>query len=259
MTKLSRLLRRLPSIQTARPLPNTHDLLRLIADLPTCGALQTRAEVSAASTLVHLLGLPSHHDPQKNWDTLKAISYVLRYASTMDPVLDAGSGRQSVILKWLQLLGFTHLYACDVRASSLSETLAKDVQFSIQDLVSTTYPDGFFRAITCISVIEHGVDPAAYLREMSRILRPGGVLLTSTDYWSEPIDCEGIFPYGPEMPEMKVFQAHEIVEICSLATQYGLHLCRPLHLETNEPAVTWKRVNRSYTFAFFALEKATAR
>jgi hypothetical protein len=31
----------------------------------------------------------------------------------------------------------------------------------------------------------------AYAREMARILKPGGLLITSTDFWCEPVDTGG--------------------------------------------------------------------
>ncbi|MCA8959884.1 MAG: methyltransferase domain-containing protein, partial [Planctomycetes bacterium] len=127
--------------------------------------------------------------------------------------------------------------------------------FSVQDLSATNYPDGHFAAVTSISVIEHGVDLDAYLREMARVIRPGGWLLTSTDYWSEPIDCSGIFPYGEDQPEMKVFQPHEIEGLCKRAEEVGFRLVTPLGLTTHERAVRWERVDREYTFIYFALRR----
>ena len=59
-------------------------------------------------------------------------------------------------------------------------------------------------------VIEHGVDVHAYLKEMSRLLKPDGYILTSTDYWHEPIDTKGLYPYGKALGEMKVFTREDI-------------------------------------------------
>ena len=47
-----------------------------------------------------------------------------------------------------------------------------------------------------LSVVEHGVDLEAYFREMSRVLRPGGLLLSSTDYWETKIETVGKEAYG---------------------------------------------------------------
>ena len=53
-------------------------------------------------------------------------------------------------------------------------------------------PDGAFDAVLSTQVLEHVVDPALYLRECHRVLRPGGRLLLSTHgtfvYHPDPVD-----------------------------------------------------------------------
>lgn len=230
-------------------------LLRYMSQLGDCRALQTPAEREAATRLTQLLGLPSHHDPQKNWDTLKCLYSILQSCDPALPVLDVGASSKSVILRWIEKLGFHELYACDLREEKKKYQNTR-IKFSKQDLTSTNYPDNYFQAITSVSVIEHGVPLDRYVREMARLLKPGGVLLTSTDYWSEYIDCKGIYPYGDLMPEMKVFQPFEIEQFCALAEGAGLSLCKPLDLSTTEKSVYWERVDRRYTFIFVAMRKA---
>ena len=228
--------------------------LQLMSSLNQNNALQSRSEIEAATQIVEWLDLPSHHDPQKNWDSLKSLYYILQYTNPKARVLDAGA-INSPTLKWLHKLGYQQLYACDVRSSRLANLKRRYINFSIQDITATNYPDHYFGAVTCISVIEHGVDLNAYLREMSRLIQPGGVLTTSTDYWSEPVDCTGIYPYGQEMGEMKVFQPQELEHFVDLAQKYGFKLPVPLNLATKERAIRWERVDREYTFAFIALTK----
>jgi 2-polyprenyl-3-methyl-5-hydroxy-6-metoxy-1,4-benzoquinol methylase len=48
------------------------------------------------------------------------------------------------------------------------------------DLRSAGYPDGFFDVVTMYHVIEHMEDPVAEVREIRRVLKPGGWLLVST-------------------------------------------------------------------------------
>jgi len=217
-------------------------------------ALQSREEIAAASGLVDWLGLPSHHDAQKNWDTVKCLLYALSHKKPDLPILDVGSSR-SVINRWLSMMGFRNLYACDLLAKDISYFEPYGIQFSIQDLTNTNYETGFFSTITSISVIEHNIDLVAYLDEMARLLRPGGLLLTSTDYWSEPVDCHGIYPYGPDGGEMRIFDPDGIREYVRLAEERGFKLTAPLDLETREKAINWQRVDRDYTFMFVALRR----
>src|SRR5437764_470272 len=76
------------------------------------------------------------------------------------------------------------------------------ISFVTCDLTRTPFRDQSFDVITCLSVIEHGVELEAYVREMSRLLRPGGYLITSTDFWCQPVDTAGIFPFGKAFGEM---------------------------------------------------------
>jgi 2-polyprenyl-3-methyl-5-hydroxy-6-metoxy-1,4-benzoquinol methylase len=42
------------------------------------------------------------------------------------------------------------------------------------------YEDGFFDAVTAVNVLEHLTDPKVFIKEVSRILKPGGVFLFKT-------------------------------------------------------------------------------
>ena len=224
-----------------------------IQDIPSANALRHKDAVEGATLLTEALGLPSHYDPQKNWDTLKCLFHITDHCGLDDPILDGGSS-YATILNWLALLGYQKLYACDLvdRADQFTHSR---IQFSVQDLTTTTFPDEYFKAITSISVIEHGVDLHAFLKEMARILKPGGRLLISTDFWSEAIDCRGIYPYGEDAPEMKIFQPRELMELCSMAQSIGFELTAALDLQTEERAIYWERVDRAFTFAFMAFIK----
>jgi SAM-dependent methyltransferase len=48
------------------------------------------------------------------------------------------------------------------------------------DAHSLPFAEGAFDEVACFETIEHVVDPSEMLREVSRVLRPGGVLLLST-------------------------------------------------------------------------------
>jgi SAM-dependent methyltransferase len=229
-----------------------------LAKLRDCSVLQERLECDAATAVVESVGLPSHHDPQKNWDTFKAIAYVAGLGDQEAPVLDAGAGVRVVALRWLHQLGYRNLYGCDLKPTVVKPAYASlGIHMSAQAMTATDYESGFFQAVTCISVIEHGVELAGFAREMARIIRPGGLLLISTDYWSEPIDCTGIFPYGEDAPEMKIMTPQAIQGFAADCAAAGLELCAPLELATRDKAIRWERTDRDYTFIFLAFRKKT--
>lgn len=231
------------------------EMIAYIANVRAAGPLQTRREQAAATGLVELLGFESHHDRQKNWDTLKCLAYMLGETSEKGPILDAGSGAKAVVLRWLHALGHRELYACDIVATNSALLDRFGIEFTRQDLSATTYADNFFQAVTSISVIEHNVSLDKFVAEMRRILRPGGLLLVSTDYWPEPVDCFGIYPYGKEAGEMKLFDTRSIMDFIDLAKRASFELCEDPSFEAKERAVRWERVARDYTFFFLAFRK----
>ncbi|MFQ5563811.1 MAG: class I SAM-dependent methyltransferase [Parvularculaceae bacterium] len=231
------------------------EMISYIANVRAAGPLQTRSEQSAATRLVELLGFEGHHDHQKNWDTLKCLAYVLGEGDRNGPILDAGSGAKAVVLRWLHALGYRRLYACDLMPANTRLLDPLGIEFTQQDLTATTYADNFFKAVTSISVIEHNVPLDKFVAEMHRILQPRGLLLVSTDYWPDPVDCSGIYPYGKEAGEMKIFSRNTLSEFIALAKDASFELCAPPKYEARERAVRWERVDRDYTFFFAAFRK----
>jgi SAM-dependent methyltransferase len=233
----------------------TSAVVDYLAHLMDCRPLQTRLETDAATALVESLGLPSHHDSQKNWDTFKCVAYVATTGDKQSPVLDAGSGARVVAPRWFRQLGYQNVYACDVQGAQKDLYKNLGIKFSVQDLTATDYEDNFFQAVTCISVIEHNVPLDKFAKEVGRILKPGGLLLVSTDYWSEYIDCEGIYPYTFEAGEMKIITPKDMTEFTEMAREAGMEPCQPLQFETTDKAVRWERTDRDYTFYFAAYRK----
>lgn len=231
-------------------------LFDLMTSIPACTPLQSKAEMNAATVLIEKLGLPLHTDQQKNWDTLKALYYVVRSTDPSANILDAGGGLHSPVLNALSAYNYAGLYACDVVDVNYSpEKFSDKIKFTIQNIEQTDYPDQFFHAVVCLSVIEHGVDHRRFFAEMSRITKEGGLLIITADYWPDFIDCSGIFPYGTDNPEMKVYQADDMKGLVAAGNEFGFELCAPLDLAASERAVRWDEVDREYTFIFIAMRK----
>ncbi len=106
-----------------------------------------------------------------------------------------------------------------------------------------------------MSVIEHGVPLEGYFREMYRVLKPGGLLITSTDYYPTAIDTRGKTAHGAAI---KVFTRAEIEEMLRLAGEIGFESTGEVDLECSERPVRWEQFGLEYSFVIFTLRKRTA-
>jgi SAM-dependent methyltransferase len=212
--------------------------------VPPNDVLTALSEVEQAVAECRALGFPLHHDRPKNWDALGAVSTVVNSLGTDIRVLDAGAARYSSVLPWLRLLGVRELIGNNIEFSRV--TRHSGVRFEPGNVTATDYPDGWFDAVTCMSVIEHGVRLDAFTAEVARILRPGGLLVVSTDYDQNPPDTTGKkVAYGVPV---KIFSPPEIKQFVADAAQHDLELVGDLKLAHKERPVHWKRTDLDLTF-----------
>lgn len=217
---------------------------------PFNAVLQSEAEWREAVAAAKSLGLPLHGDPPKNWDSLIALDAILRNTSPAAHVLDAGAELYSRLLPSLFLYGYRHLYGINL---TFTRPLQRGpIRYSYGDITKTDFPANTFDAIACLSVIEHGVEPEAYLRETHRILKPGGLLITSTDYWPQGVDTRGLTAYDTPV---KVFTAAEVRHMLALAESLGFRPMEPVPLQAGEPCITWRGFPHRYTFLVMTLRK----
>lgn len=232
-----------------------HQAAGFRGDLPTFAALNKpltdRAELELALEECRRLGLPLHCDLQKNWDTLTAVTLALRSCpERTEAVLDAGATMYSAFLKVLYLYGFRDLTAVNLEFKTPRRL--GPIRYLPGDITRLGFSESQFAFVFCQSVIEHGVSVESYFREMARIVRPGGMLLTSTDYWEPKISTSGAKAYGTDV---RIFCAAEMREMLELALQYGWKpISNPMY-ECDESVVRWQRLRLDFTFYNLALQK----
>ena len=211
--------------------------------VPPTDILSTTAQYERAVDECRRLRLPLHPDRPKNWDALGAVSSVLQQVGPDARVLDAGAARYSPVLPWLHIFGVRELVGNNLEFTRT--TTHGTVRFEPGDVTATPYRDGWFDAITCMSVMEHGVPLEAFVAESARIVRPGGVLVVSTDYDQDPSDTTGKTAYGVPV---KIFGPDDIRKFVERAAAEGLDLMGELQLNHDERPVRWKRTGLDYTF-----------
>jgi SAM-dependent methyltransferase len=220
--------------------------------IPANGVLKTKAEVNRSIKVLKALGLPLHMDAPKNWDSLAALAILTRSFSGKKSakILDAGGESYSVILKQLQQFGWMDLTCINITYAGTS--VSGGIRFRYGDITRTRFAGNRFDVITCLSVIEHGVDVNRYFKEASRILKPGGILFTSMDYWTTPIDTGGQVAYGVPI---RIFDRTEVKKMVEQALEYDLELVGRLDLDCTNKVVSWKQFDLDYTFLYFTMRK----
>jgi SAM-dependent methyltransferase len=220
--------------------------------VPPTAVLKTEAQWRAAVDECRRLGLPLHHQREKNWDALGAVGAILSRTDSSAAILDAGSARYSPVLPWFRLYGYSRLTGVNLEFSR--ETRHGPVVFRRGNITDTDFGDGSLDAVTCMSVVEHGVPIDPFLTEMARVIRPGGLLCVSTDYARNPPPTTGLTAYGQPV---KIFGPEGVLLMVETAAGLGLKLVGTLDLDHSELPVYWKRMDLRYTFILLTFERVS--
>jgi SAM-dependent methyltransferase len=199
--------------------------------------LQARSEVVNT-------GLEAHRDGPKNWDHYLALESILAHVDSDELIVDGG-GDPDAFCCWLTYFGYRNIMVIN---PGLSKNATSDrIQLKIGDITNTVLDSGSVGCLTCMSVIEHGVDVSRFFKEAYRIIRPGGRLIISTDYWPDSIDTSDRYDPVYKCP-VKIFSAADVRGMVHDASEMGF---RPSSIPTYEAAqrvVTWERMRLNYTF-----------
>jgi hypothetical protein len=91
---------------------------------------------------------------------------------------------------------------------------------------------------------------------MNRIIKKGGLLLTSTDYWPDKIVNLVNTDVNPKNSPDNIFSRREIEEeVISIAERNDFLLTEPIDFSYAEKVIHWDDTRLDYTFIFFALRK----
>jgi SAM-dependent methyltransferase len=194
--------------------------------------------------------LPPRPDWTKAWDLNLAIQTIQTVCRPDAAILDLGA-YNSAIIPSLVRLRFTHVSGIDFDPKLKVSPYNRDVRYVVGDFHATPFPPASFEVVTAISTIEHGYDGQRLFAEVTRVLKPGGLFLASTDFWPDKIETSDVTQFGLSWT---IFSSDEIQELLRLAASFGLRPAGPVELDALERPVEW--ASRKYTFIYLALAKS---
>ncbi|HRW09830.1 MAG TPA: methyltransferase domain-containing protein [Caldilineaceae bacterium] len=125
----------------------------------------------------------SHHAMFRRRSAQKQGAFFLPYLQSGMTLLDCGCGSGTITVGLAeavmpgQAIGIDVATSeIDVARSSLGESKPANVIFEYGDLYRLGFADATFDALFCHNVLEHLEEPLTALREMYRVLKPGGVM-----------------------------------------------------------------------------------
>lgn len=210
--------------------------------------LQNWQEVDDATQALQAQGLPRHITVQKNWDQFLLYQLLVDHDREAR-ILDLGCG-DCCTLDFLAALGFTHLHGIDLQ---IKESVS-DRPYTLHegDMTNTALANESYDLLVSISVIEHGVNLRAFFTEAARLLKPGGLLFITTDYWETKLSIDdAIKPFGLSW---SIYSKDEIQEVVHTASKHQFTLKQDFQIPACDgETVSW--YNQNYTFIALAFER----
>lgn len=186
---------------------------------------------------------PLRVDVRKSWDVAWFAAVLEGTLSHDDVVMDVGGVHSE--LPWvLHLAGFRHLHSCDIDPKVLRMPFDRHIRYHVGQLASIAVNNGTVGAVTAVSTVEHGVDVDQFFRTARRLLRPGGLLCLSTDYWPTKVDVSDTTIFG--LP-WTIYDRTEAQELIARALDAGFMTLDGGHEVPNAGEACLQFSGRSYT------------
>lgn len=189
-------------------------------------------------------------------DVAQALGEDLGEGASGKRVLDlgAGMGGLSVALlvtyegEGLQLQAMDYNPDYAKIASLRAKRYSLDLPIAVAAGEHLPYPNACFDLITCLDVLEHVQDSAMVLREMKRVLKPGGVVLTTVPNRRAFRDPHYHLPFINWLPR---WAAEKIIERTGHSKDGGLLQDRQELSELN--TYTWAGISKEAHNVGFAI------
>ena len=122
-------------------------------------------------------------------------AYLLPHLSSGQRLLDVGAGPGTITADLVDLVGEVVALEVSEDAAALTRSGAPGVDVRIGDVHALPFADDEFDVVHAHQVLQHVADPVRALREMARVVRPGGLVAArDSDY--------ATFAWWPRLPEL---------------------------------------------------------
>jgi 2-polyprenyl-3-methyl-5-hydroxy-6-metoxy-1,4-benzoquinol methylase len=218
-------------------------------DFKPCEILKSKTEIDNSSRFLREHGLILNSCDAKNWD----LAHLLPRLGNGN-LLDMGC-QGSLVLDNALRLGLIG----DKVGIDLAALPPRPGMRLIQgDLTKTGLPAQTFDYITCLSVIEHGVDVQAFVHECARLLKPDGRLFLTFDYWDPKIKSDlRMF----DLP-WNLFCRDEVENLIGAGAAAGMTLAAPMDWTQRDGVIhpgNWAPGDFAYTFGIVEFVKTASR
>ncbi len=125
------------------------------------------------------------YDPMRSIRYGKCFSYFTDFVPELR-LLEVGCGEGTGLL-FFNKIGYRNLAGCEISAERLRRARSKlSTQISLEPVDGTgalPFETAAFDGAYSTAVIEHTTDPVGFMKEISRVVRPGGMVVISSDCW----------------------------------------------------------------------------
>lgn len=212
--------------------------------------LKSRQDVLDATNWLQKNGFTTHPISCKDWELKKIVETIY-----VGPLLDMGADGSFVLHNAMKKGIEGELVGVDL-APVVGINKAEGATYYQADLMDTGLPDETFRVITCQSVIEHQVDYARFAKEASRLLKIGGTLIVSFDYWSPKPDTTKMKLYSLDW---NILDANDVLRLILEMQRNGLEPTGKIDWTLGEavinPSYCSPAAGVSYTFGILSFVK----
>ncbi|MCG6959304.1 class I SAM-dependent methyltransferase [bacterium BMS3Abin03] len=173
--------------------------------------------------------IPSDHSKQVSIDYYLKSVLKIQESSQYQKVLDLGCGQGNSLKDFTELNDKIDWYGIDIEKSpevlSRAETNERFMTF---DGINIPFEKGYFDLIYCRQVFEHVKNPRELLKEVNRVLKPGGYFIGSTSHL-EPFHSYSYWNYTPfgfsvllEEAKLKLIELRPGIDSITLILRRGI-------------------------------------